>query len=167
MVYEGLNGAVNLFDEFEGIVKAMNLAGIPYAVVGGLAMAFHDQPRCTRDIEVLVVAEDIPRAGKVLDSLGYPAASEPWRFSTSCLTLHRYVKTEGEDHLLVGILAGDQDRHRQIVAAAGEQPRLQGIVRLAQREDLIWMKRQRGSQQDQVDIGRLEHDEDGEGDSGG
>lgn len=127
---------------------------------GGLAMAFHDQPRFTRDIDLLVTADDVPRVSAVMENLGYLVASEPWTFGTSGLTLHRYIKTAGEDHLIVDILAGDQPRHRQIVASATEQPWSQGVVRLARKEDLVWMKRQRGSDQDSVDIRRLERDED-------
>jgi hypothetical protein len=37
----------NLLDEFFGIVKDLNAAGIRCAVVGGVAMALHDQPRFT------------------------------------------------------------------------------------------------------------------------
>lgn len=151
---------MNLFDEFYSIVKSLDMAGIPYAVVGGLAMAFHDQPRFTRDIDLLVVSDDISRVSKALEAVGYLAASDPWTFTNSGLTLHRYIKTQGEDHLIVDILVGDQPRHRQIVAAASEQPWSQGVVRLARKEDLIWMKQQRGSDQDNVDIRRLEHDED-------
>lgn len=151
---------MNLFDEFYSIVQTLDTAGIPYAVVGGLAMAFHDQPRFTRDIDLLVAADDTHRVAKAMETLGYLAASEPWTFANSGLTLHRYFKTAGEDHLIVDILVGDQPRHRRIVASASEQPWSQGVVRLARKGDLIWMKQQRGSDQDQVDIRRLEHDED-------
>lgn len=158
---------MNLFDEFYRIVRAMDMAGIPYAVVGGLAMAFHDQPRFTRDIDLLVAAGHIERVPAALEAAGYFEASEPWTFANSGLTLHHYIRTDGEDHLIVDILVGDHPRHRQIVAGASEQPWSQGVVRLARKEDLIWLKQQRGSEQDQVDIRRLERDEDREGDPPG
>ena len=47
---------------------------------------------------------------------------------------------------------------RQIVEAAIEQPWSDGVVKVARKEDLIWMKQQRGSDQDRVDIRKLEDD---------
>lgn len=39
--------------EFFTVTVAMNQEGLAYSVVGGLALAFHSQPRFTRDIEKL------------------------------------------------------------------------------------------------------------------
>lgn len=35
---------MNLYDEFSAIVKAFQKKKVRFAVVGGLAMAFHDEP---------------------------------------------------------------------------------------------------------------------------
>jgi predicted nucleotidyltransferase len=150
---------VDLYDEFFGIVKALDTAGVRYALAGGLAMAFHDQPRFTRDIDLLVISEDAAQVFGVMSALGYFEASEPWTFENTHLTLHRYLKTAGEDHLIVDILIGDLPRHKQIVAAATEQTSSHGVVRVVRKEDLIWMKQQRASDQDKLDIRKLEHDE--------
>jgi hypothetical protein len=150
---------MNLLDEFIGIVKALGAAGIRYAVVGGVAMALHDRPRFTRDIDLLIHPDDAARAAAALEPLGYFEASEPWTFASTQLTLHRYVKTQGEDHLVVDILIGAQPRHSQILDAATDQPWSEGTVRVIRKEDLIWMKQQRGSDQDNVDIRKLEDDQ--------
>jgi hypothetical protein len=44
---------VELYREFFAIIAALNQRGLDYSVVGGIAMAFHDLPRFTRDIEKL------------------------------------------------------------------------------------------------------------------
>ena len=52
---------MNLHTEFSRVTKAFEKRKIRYAVVGGLAMAFHDEPRCTMDIDLLVHSEDQQR----------------------------------------------------------------------------------------------------------
>jgi len=43
---------MNLFDEFSAIVKTFQKKKMRFAVVGGLAMTFYDEPRFTRDIDI-------------------------------------------------------------------------------------------------------------------
>jgi hypothetical protein len=45
---------MNPFDEFSAIVKAFQKKKMRFAVVGGLAMAFYDEPRLTRDIDMRI-----------------------------------------------------------------------------------------------------------------
>jgi hypothetical protein len=45
--------------------------GIPYAVVGGMAVATHGYARTTVDVDVLVRPDDLPRLHGALDGLGY------------------------------------------------------------------------------------------------
>ena len=61
--------------------------------------------------------------------------------------------------MFIDILVGHEAHHQVIIERALEEPWADGVVRFASKEDLIWMKRQRGSDQDQVDIRRLEDDE--------
>lgn len=44
---------MELYEEFFRIVQALESGHVPYAVVGGIAMGFHDRPRFTRDIDLL------------------------------------------------------------------------------------------------------------------
>ena len=76
------------------------------------------------------------------------------------MTLHRYAKTDGEDHLVLDILRGPHIRHREIVDAATDQRWSKGVVKVVRKEDLVWLKEQRGSDQDRVDIRKLKDDED-------
>ena len=57
------------------------------------------------------------------------------------------------------IVAGD-DRHERIITDALEaEAEGTGIVKVANRADLIWLKRRRNSTQDQADIARLSEEE--------
>jgi hypothetical protein len=53
--------ALNLFEELEGLTRALDEAGIPYALCGGLAMAVYGVSRATIDIDILVDEADIER----------------------------------------------------------------------------------------------------------
>jgi hypothetical protein len=150
---------VNLFDEFSSVSQTLGQASIRYAVIGGVALALYDRPRFTRDIDILVHPDDASKVGVVMRDAGYFESSSPWTFRDSQLTLRRFMKTEGEDHLIVDILVGADDRHRQIVDSATVQPWGGHEVRVASREDLVWLKSRRGSDQDNVDIRRLQDDE--------
>ena len=151
---------MNLFDEFLAIAREFQRAGIPYATVGGVALAIHDEPRFTRDIEILVTPEHLEDARVALQHLSYFESSAPWTFAQTQLTLHRFMKTEGEDFLVVDILCGSHPRHREIVRRATQEPWSGGLASVANKDDLIWMKEQRASEQDRVDIARLRNDQD-------
>jgi len=54
------------------------------------------------------------------------------------------------------VLTANEKRFKQIIKNALEAESEQGIVRVATKKDLIWMKKQRDSDQDKVDIKKLE-----------
>jgi len=122
-------------------------------------MAFHDEPRFTKDIDFLVLPEERDTIKKILEDLDYSESAEPWTFRNSQLTLHRYMKIEGEDHLVVDILYGSETQYRKIIERAIIQDSSYGSVRIASRNDLIWLKQRRGSDQDQVDIRKLQNEQ--------
>jgi hypothetical protein len=130
-------------------------------------MAFYDEPRFTRDIDLLIHPDDFSRVPATMAANGYTEATEPWTFRSTPLTLHRYIRTEGEDHLIADVLIGDDARYREIVEKAADQPWSDGTVKLVRREDLIWLKDQRGSDQDRLDIRRLQDDQNRDGRSTG
>jgi len=123
-------------------------------------MAFHDEPRFTRDIDILIRPEDSVKVGAILESLGYSASAAPWKFKQTKLTLHRFLKIENEDHLVVDVLAGSDNRHREIIKNSLREKAGAGIVRIARKEDIIWMKQLRDSDQDRTDIRKLQNEQD-------
>lgn len=146
---------MNLYDEFSAIVKAFQKRRIRFAVVGGIAMAFHDEPRFTRDIDLLLHSEDEEMMGGAMTSLGYFESTKAWKFKNAPIVLRRFVKTQGEEFLPVDILVGQTKRIDAIVDNAVNQPWSEGKVKVATKEDIIRMKKGRGSDQDKVDIKKL------------
>ena len=57
--------------------------------------------------------------------------------------------------MVVEALIGHEQRHRDIIKRAVVEESGSGSVSIARKEDLIWLKRLRNSDQDQVDIKRL------------
>ena len=133
--------------------------GIRYAVIGGIALAFHDRPRFTDDIDILVNPEDLELVKITFDRLDY-RPSEPWTFKSTNLTLHRFIKIVPDDELIVDILLANEDKHQDIITNAAIAGSKAGNVRIAKKRDIIWLKRFRNSSQDKVDIEKLENDKD-------
>ncbi len=147
---------MNIFEEFRKIVMAIEANNLEYALVGGVALAFHDQPRFTKDIDLLLIPDDIDNFADVLSKLDFFVSATPWTFKNTDMTLHRFIKIVGDDHLQLDVLTANSERSQQIIQNALNAESEYGTVRVASIEDLIWMKRKRNSDQDQVDIKMLE-----------
>jgi len=155
---------MNLYDEFFSIISMLNKLGIRYAVVGGIALAFHGRPRFTRDVDFLVHQEDMSLLKMALARLGYEETAEPWLLTNTTLTLHRFLKIEEQDELMIDVLLGYDDAHLRVIHDAVLAESEVGQVSVATRRDIIWMKKSRNSDQDRVDILELEeNDEDRKG----
>lgn len=148
---------MNVFEEFPKIISAFEDEDLRYALVGGVAMAFHDEPRFTKDIDILLLPEDIEKLEKILSINGYVESTTPWTFKNVDITLHRFLKIKEKEHLQLDVLTANEKRSKQIIKNALEAESEQGIVRVATKKDLIWMKKQRDSDQDKVDIKKLEN----------
>jgi len=150
---------MNVFYEFHKIIQCLQRDGIEYALVGGIALAFHTEPRFTKDIDILLRASDLDKMTAVLNEEGYFCSSAPWTFKNSGLTLHRFLKVQEGDEMMVDVLVSGDDPHDRIIRAALEvESKGTGVVRVATRRDLIWLKEKRNSKQDQADIERLQNE---------
>jgi len=146
---------LSLYDEFSAIVAAFRKRKLRFAVVGGLAMAFHDEPRFTRDIDLLLHSDDEERLVPAMTKLGYFESSPPFRPRKTPIVLRRFVKVEGEEFIPVDVLIGRARRIDAIVEHAASQRWKRSTVRVATKEDIIKLKKGRSSDQDRVDIKRL------------
>ncbi|MFP4179104.1 MAG: nucleotidyl transferase AbiEii/AbiGii toxin family protein [Spirochaetaceae bacterium] len=151
---------MNVFDEFFDIVRALESEDIKYALVGGVAMAFYTEPRFTRDIDILTVADQFIKIEKVLRRFGYFESITPWEFKNIHVTLHRFFKSVEKEEMLIDILEGDSNEVKGILKRAVVAESNEGRVHLVKKDDLIGLKRLRNSTQDRADIERLESEED-------
>ena len=152
---------MNVFEEFKRLVLELDIQAVRYALVGGVAMAFYTEPRFTRDIDFLVDSEDFEKAKGILEKDGYFESASSWTFPHVAVEFHRFLKiADEEDEMLIDILVAKNEEVRMIIRNAVEAVSEHGSVMLANRRDLIWLKRLRDSKQDQADIEKLEDDKD-------
>ena len=150
---------MNVFYEFWKIAKVLETEKIPYALVGGVAIAFHSVPRFTKDIDILIESCVLKRIKDVLKKEGYFESTSSRTFKNAKLTMHRFMKIVDADEMLIDVLVSGSDRHNEIIANAVEAESAEVKVKLAIKEDLIWLKRLRNSKQDQADIEGLINEE--------
>lgn len=133
-------------------VSFLQAKGVPYALIGGLAVSLRGQPRMTADVD-LVIAVDIEQARALADSL--PSSSFRPLFDdfievleTAFLLPLRHRVTNVKVDIAIG-LSGFE---RQAVARA-EILQLAGTpVSVATAEDLLIMKVLAGRPQDEQDL---------------
>jgi hypothetical protein len=151
---------MNVFDEFTEVVAHLEKHNIRYALVGGVAVAFYAEPRFTQDIDFLLDPNNFETVHDILAKSGYFESAKPWTFLGTAITLHRFIKVVDNDLMIVDILiAGDQTL-LEIIANAIEARSEYGVALVARKADIIWLKKQRNSLQDQADIERLENEHD-------
>lgn len=154
------DGDMNVFYEFHKIAQHLQAEKIEYALIGGVAMAFHAEPRFTKDIDILIKEKGLEKMVNILKKEGYFPSSAPWSFRNTGLTLHRFLKIEDGDEMIIDILVSANKHYERIVDnALNAESEGTGIVRLANKKDLIWLKKMRNSKQDQADVEKLDNEE--------
>jgi hypothetical protein len=122
-------------------------------------MVFHDQARFTKDIDLLTDEKDLAAFERILKEQGYQPSDSTISFKSG-LDLKRFWKVEDDDEMIIDVLMGTTPRHKQIIENALEaHSKGTGVVRVATKDDLIWLKSQRNSALDRADIEHLERDE--------
>ncbi len=148
---------MNVFDEFLKIIQHLEREKIRYAIVGGVAMAFYAEPRFTQDIDILLKPNSFEKAKQILEQNGYFESAAPWTFKNTPLTLRRFFKAVDNEHMIIDLLVAGDKKHLEIIENALIAEGEHGITHVAEKSDIIWLKRQRNSLQDQADIERLEN----------
>lgn len=143
-----------LLDELIALVNAFAADDVPYALVGGLAVAVWGAPRATKDIDLLVLPEDAARATRTAARCGFTLVAEPMRFSDG-MELQRVSKIRDQLLLTLDLLLVNENLRtawhtREKRAIEG------GELWVLSREGLIAMKVSAGRPQDQADVIRLQ-----------
>lgn len=148
---------LDLYEEFQAVVSAFEDAGVPYAIVGAMALAIHGVPRATEDIDILIKPEHVDQAKEVAALVGYTAPAAPMTFASG-VTVQRVTKFEDKDHLTLDLLVAEGPLEniwemRMQVEADDD------VVSTVTREGLIRMKSLSGRLKDLADIEQLEDDD--------
>ena len=142
-----------ILEEFKSITRALNDAGIDYAVCGGWAMAIHGLPRATMDIDLLVLSKDVARIWQIAQELGYDVEGLPLHFDVEIRRISKIDTVSKQlitlDLLLVGDTIKDVWETRELVDWS------EGSSWVVSADGLIKMKLLAGRKQDLADIERL------------
>lgn len=147
---------LDLYEELRKLISALDEHKIEYALCGGVAMAVHDHPRATIDIDLLVLAESLDQVLAIANELGYGIRGLEMTFAGGAVEIRRRSKIDREsghllslDFLLVTPEVREVWDSRVLVDREG------GKLSVVSREGLIALKSLRGSLQDQADIAAL------------
>jgi Nucleotidyl transferase AbiEii toxin, Type IV TA system len=152
----------NLFEEFRGVVTALTVGGVPFAVCGGIAMSIHAHPRATIDIDLLAPPVEIPRLVEALAPLGFIRRERsPARLAEGAVVMHRLSKiVPGDpDVLMLDVIEVQPGPIAEAWGTRSSVPWEGASVPVVSRAGLIGLKRLRGSPQDLADIAVLEQEE--------
>lgn len=148
---------LNLLQELASIVDAISEEGIPYAIWGGLAMSVHGFTRATEDIDLFVRPEDVDRIENAVEALGYVVKAKPMNFSSGAMWIRRVSKIDPSDGDLLTL---DLLLVTEATTSAWETREVREwngrAISVVSRQGLILLKQFRSSDQDLVDIARLE-----------
>lgn len=144
------------------VAKALDGARVPYALVGGFAVALHGAVRGTVDVDLVVRLREavFHRTEKALMALGLQSrlpvtASEVFRFREEYLRNRNlrawtFVNPSLPSEIVDVILSEDLDRMKVERFAIQNQ-----VVKVASIADLIRMKQGTGRPQDREDVKAL------------
>ena len=146
---------LDLHAELRGIVRALDAAGIPYALAGGLAVSIYAQPRATEDIDILVVPSDAPQVVARVASLGYRQAGTAMSVAGDRLRIQRLIKIDGTDLVPLDLLLPNDAELAALLTTPQRIEWGEDRLSLVSLEGLRTLKRLRGSAQDRADLAAL------------
>jgi len=145
---------MTLFDELRTLVRALDAAGVEYALVGGLAVAVWGAPRATKDIDLLIQPDTLPRAMAAARECGFTLEALPFEFKDGT-QLQRVNKVDATGQLLtVDFMLVDRNLD-PAWAGRSRLPFAGGDIVVVGREALMAMKALAGRPQDIADIQNL------------
>jgi hypothetical protein len=145
------------------VSKALDAAGVRYALVGGYAVALHGAVRGTVDIDIVLrwTLRDLEAAETALSSIGL-VSRLPVSADSVFQFRDEYIRNR---NLIAWNFYNPQDLGEQVDIVISEDLRgkrrirvdtLSGPVQVLSRKDLIAMKRASGRPQDLADVEALE-----------
>ena len=147
---------IDLLAELRSVISSLDIAGIPYALCGGLAMAVHGFPRATVDIDILILGNDLDRLEVAVRPLGFNVADHPRSFRGGAIKIRRLSKLHPSEHPLSLDVLLVTPAVQQVWDDRQSMEWDFGKISVVSPAGLIALKSLRGSGRDQDDIKRLQ-----------
>lgn len=148
---------IDLYVELKAVLRALETAGIPYALCGGLALMVYQRPRATVDIDFIVPSEATVTCAAAMTPLGFQAHPRPMRFEGSGVEILWFYKVDpgGPDVLTLDCLLTNHPTITEAWRTRVQVPFEDRTVWVVSIEGLIALKELRGAPMDLLDIQAL------------
>lgn len=80
--------------ELRDVIAKLDEQNIEYALCGGMAMAVHQRPRFTIDIDLLIQEQSLPKAMEIAEALGYNIHGKDLSFKDGAVEIRRVSKID-------------------------------------------------------------------------
>ena len=148
---------LDIYDEFRSLIAALAAHRVDYALCGGMAMAVHERPRMTVDIDLLIEPESFERVMPIARELGYNIRGKDLSFANGAVEIRRVSKIDPVSGDLLSLdLRLVTPQLRNVWESRIESEWEGGTLSVVSRVGLIEMKQLRRSGQDLDDIQILE-----------
>lgn len=145
--------AESLSEAFERVVGTLNERRFNYALIGGLAYAYHAAPRATTDLDFLIAVPQI-RMAELFESLAERGLRIDLVKNIHELRDDGYTAIDFEG-LIIDFMRPTIPAYQHAIDQAVSMPSQSQIVRVVSRESLIVMKLIPLRDQDRADIRNL------------
>ena len=145
----------NLPQDFADLLTEFASARVRYLVIGGYAVGFHDRPRATKDLDILLAdtEDNVENACRALTAFGAPPAIIEGLRNAA----HDEIVWFGMPPERVDLLKSAAGLEFEAAYARRAEMTLDsGSISIVGIDDLITMKRAADRDQDRVDVKRLE-----------
>jgi hypothetical protein len=150
---------MDLYEEFQKLIAALNQRQIDYALWGGLASAIYGHPRATVDIDLLIDAKSLDELLTLATTLDYTIRGLDMRFADGAVEIRRVSKIDGQTGQVLSLdLLLVTPKIRRVWESRITADWEGGSLSVVSREGLISLKQLRGSAQDIADIEALQRD---------
>lgn len=147
---------IDLYEEFDALITALNERSIEYALCGGIAMAVYGVPRATVDIDLLITEDSVEAVCAAAAESGYTLKAMPMRFAGGKIEIRRVSKIDSESGEVMTLdLLPVTPAIKEVWEGREEIEWERGKLVVVSREGLIKLKMLRNSGQDRDDIMRL------------
>ncbi len=142
---------MDLFNELVNVIHYIKPRR--YLLIGGLAYSIYAKPRFTQDIDFIICEDDYDAIDEILTVHNFLGQKTIMKFAQAKIA--RFVKMEGENALILDFLIDKKKdfngfyKKRNTIVQNHVEIELIGI------DDLIRLKKNRNSKQDQLDIDEL------------
>ncbi len=137
------------------MIDALDAAGVPYALAGGLAVSIYTTPRATEDVDLVLDAADLDRARTALAPLGLRPAGRAMPVAGGRLEIQRLTRIDGADLLVLDLLVARDAQLAAALRGRTSMPMEGRTIWVVTLEALRMLKRLRGSAQDRADLEAL------------